>query len=224
MRRFLVMTTAALAVISACGSSSESNSSAPSGEESKSAQQIFDDALNAFDQQQAVHFRTSSTDSSGTSKVDNLTTGDSARATVTDPSGTAVVIVVTGGKAYLSQGGSAFQPLTGDLLSQAQAITLHHTVTCVRKEHGTLSKGQISTVNGKRVIAIVDDGKAPGASPGSVEVALDGTPLPVRIEQTGANTAGGSPECGHSEKGTATSQTTDLDYPQGPVTITPPAV
>ena len=217
-----VAVSAALAIgLGACGSSSTTSSS---GEENKSADQIFSDALDALNGVAVVHLAQSSTDTSGVTKIDGTITGDAGRATATDPSGTATVIVVTGGSVYVSQGSSGFQQITGDLATQVSSITIHQTVSCGRTEHGGLTKGSVSTVNGKRVIAIVDDGKAPGASPESVFVALDGPPLPVRIAQTGPTTAGGSLACGRASGSTVTSQTIDIDYPSGSVTITPPAV
>jgi hypothetical protein len=211
------------AVIAAAGCGSGSTSSG-SGEEGKTADQIFSDALSALDAQQVVHISQTSTDSTGTFKEDALVTGDAGRASITDPSGATTLLVLAGGAAYGSQGGSPFQQLTGDLLTQVSSITIHQTARCARTEHGTLTKGSISTVNGKRVIAIVDDGKAPGATPGSVDVALDGPPLPLHIEQTGAATPGGSLSCGHTSQSTTMSVKIDLDYPSGSVTITAPPV
>ena len=215
----LIGATAALVV--ACGSGSTSGGS---GEDSKTADQIFNDAVTAFGQQQALHVKTTVKDSTGTTVEDSLLSQDSGRATITDPSGTVTTIVVTGGSAYGSVGGGGFQQLTGDIATQVSGITIKQTAACAGSEHGGLTKGSISTVNGKRVIAILDDGKAPGASPGTLYVALDGTPLPVRVEQTGPPTTGGSLACGHgSSASTTTSQTIDFDYPSGSVTITPPA-
>ena len=220
--REVIAVAVGVVALAACGSSSTSSGS---GEETKTADQIFADALAALDSQPAAHIAQTSTDSTGTFKEDALVTGDAGRATITDPTGATIEIVVTGGSAYASQGGGPFQQLTGELLTQVQSVTIHKTVSCARSEHGTLTKGSISTVNGKRVIAITDDGKAPGASAGTVDVALDGTPLPVHIAQTGPPTAGGSLACGHtSSQSTTKSQTIDLDYPGGGVTITAPPV
>lgn len=205
--------------LGACGSSSSSTSA----EESKSVDQIFNDALNALNAVTQVHLSETATDSSGTSKIDAIITGDSGRATVTDATGAVTMLVFTGGAGYASQGG-AFQALDPALTTQISSITIHNTVSCARKEHGGLTKGAISTVNGKRVIAITDDGKAPGASPGTVYIALDGPPLPVQIVQNGPSTAGGSPACGHSTPSTTKNQTANLDYPAGNVSITAPPV
>jgi hypothetical protein len=218
---WITVVAAAAAVVAAAGCGSSSTSSG-SGEENKTADQIFNDALSALDSQPVVHVSQTSTDSTGKAKQDATITGDAGRASITDPSGSTTIIVFTGGQAYASVGGSAFQQLTGDLQTEVSSITIHHTVGCARTEHGTLTKGSISTVNGKRVIAIMDDGKAPGATPGTVDVALDGPPLPVHIEQTGPATAGGSLACGHSPQSSVTAQTIDFDYPGGNVTITAP--
>jgi hypothetical protein len=205
---------------SACGSSSTSSGS---GEENKTADQIFSDAISGFGAQQVVHLVTASKDSTGTTQSDATITQNTGRATLTDPSGTVTILIVTGGAAYASVGSSGFQTLSGDLLTQVSSITVKQTASCAGKEHGALTKGSISTVNGKRVIAIVDDGKTPGASPGTIFIALDGTTLPVRAEQTAPTTPGGSLACGHSPQSKTTSQTIDFDYPSGSVTITPPA-
>src|SRR5260370_14632929 len=113
---------AALAIgLGACGSSSTTSSS---GEENRSADQIFSDALDALNGVAVVHLVQSATDSSGVTKIDGTITGDAGRATATDSSGTATVIVVTGGMAYASQGSSGFQQLTGDLATQVSSITI----------------------------------------------------------------------------------------------------
>src|SRR4029077_4718804 len=83
-------------------------------------------------------------------------------------------------------------------------------------------KGGVSTVNGKRVIEIKDDGNAPGASPNSTFVALDGPPLPVQSLQQGPTKPGGDRSCGGSDNDTTKSGTTNFDYSRPAPTVTPP--
>ena len=94
-----------------------------------------------------------------------------------------------------------------------------------RVEHGALTKGAVSTVDGTRVIAIDDDGRAPGASPSTAYVALSGPPLLVRVVVRGATTPGGRVDCGHPANDTGpptVSATYDFAEWGAAVSITPP--
>ena len=210
--------------IAGCGSSSSSSSGTTgNGEESKSAEQIFADVISSFDAQQAIHSKQTVVDSTGTTKVESILTPSAGRSTITDSGGTVTVILVDNGSAWLNQGGTGFQQLSGSDVQLVAHLTVHGTATCARTERGGLTKGAISTVDGQRVIALADDGKAPGASVGTLYVALDGPPLPVRAVQTGPSTAGGSLTCGHSGPDTTSSVTIDFDYPASASVTPPPA-
>jgi hypothetical protein len=233
--RRLVVLLAAAASATACGSSSPSSShpsptARPSGpaqpEESRSAQQIYDDSLAAVAQQRSAHITGHQVDTAGTAvDVDVVDTAQSARVTLRAADGT-IYLVVTPGAVFVSGSASGpYRTAPTDLATEASSLTLEATVRCGRIEHGALTKGAISTVNGIRVIAIEDDGKAPGASPSTTYIALSGPPLLVRVVARGATTPGGSIACGHSPNDTGpptVSATYDFGDWGAPVTVTPP--
>ncbi|HEX6491968.1 MAG TPA: hypothetical protein VF112_00570, partial [Candidatus Dormibacteraeota bacterium] len=107
----------------------------------------------------------------------------------------------------------------------ARSLTLASTVRCARVEHGTLTRGAVSTVNGQRVIAVDDDGKAPGASPATAYITVSTPARLVRVVEHGASTPGGRADCGHATSpGTPPTATADFDYADWgrTVTVTPP--
>jgi hypothetical protein len=206
----------ALSALGACGSSSSSGN----GEETKSVDQIVADAAAAFGQQQSVHEDVTFTDAGGVN-TGSLDAGQtSARLTITAGGQTQTIIVI-GNDAWVGSGGSFTQ------LPAADAATITYVLPprqaqCVTKRHGVLSKGDVSTVNGKRVIEVKDDGNAPGASPNSTFIALDGPPLPVQSLQRGPTKPGGDKSCGASDNDTTKSGTTNFDYSRPAPTVTPP--
>ena len=96
---------------------------------------------------------------------------------------------------------------------------------CARIEHGTLTKGAVSTVNGQRVIAVNDDGKAPGASSSTVYISASTPARLVRVVDHGATTPGGRADCGHAvSAGSPSTSSASFDFGDwgGAVTVTPP--
>jgi hypothetical protein len=63
--------------------------------------------------------------------------------------------------------------------------------SCVRVGTGTLKKGGVSSVGGKRVVVVVDEGDKPGTTPGRLYVTASGRILPLRVMQTGKRRSGG---------------------------------
>jgi len=213
------------AALGACGSSGSQGSS--QDESSKSAAQIYADALNAMTEQRTVHITGHQVDTTGASAdLDVVDALDSARITLRTSSGGTFYLVVTPDVVYGSQSlAGPYQQAPPDLATQVRSLTINFTVRCARIEHGTLTKGATSTVAGQRVIAIDDNGRAPGASASTVYVALTGPPLLVRVEQHGATTKGGTADCGHPPSDTSPptkSAVFDFTGWGTPVTITPP--
>ena len=206
---------ACLVSLSSCGSSSDS------GEASRSADQIYGDTLAAMRQVEHVRIVGTQTNDTGTTHVTGDVTQNAARIEFKQGSSDDVVVVV-GGKAYVSQNGSPFREATPDLELQAQSATLSKTIDCAQKEHGKLTKGAVSTIKGIRVIAIMDDGKAPGAAPSITYVAVDGPARVIENKTTGRATSGGSAACGHSPQDTTSSSLDDYDYRASVPAITPP--
>lgn len=212
----LLLTGALGAVLAACGS----GGGTVNDESARSATQIYADTLAAMARVSHVHITGSQTDATGTTRLDADITQSAARITFHAAAGDTLIVVV-GGNAYGSQDGGLFITLPADVASRAQAATLARTVDCSHTEHGALTKGAVSTVDGVRVIAILDDGRAPGASPGTTYVALDSARV-VRTVQSGRTTAGGSARCGHTPDDTTSAATEDYDYSGSEPSITPP--
>lgn len=206
-----------LLALSGCGSSSSSGN----GEDAKSADQIAADVAAAFAQQQSVHEDISAVDADGTSTA-TLDAGQTTARLVITSKGTTQTIVVIGNDAFLGTGGS-FTQLPATDAQQLTFVLIPRQAACQAKRHGALSKGGISTVKGKRVIEVKDDGKAPGAEPSSAFVSLDGPPLLVQLIVDGPETPGGDRACGASDTNTTKSGTSSFDYSRPAPQITPPA-
>jgi hypothetical protein len=63
--------------------------------------------------------------------------------------------------------------------------------SCVSVGTGTLRKGGLGSVGGKRVVVVVDEGDKPGTTPGRLYVTTSGPILPLRLRQTGKRRSGG---------------------------------
>ncbi|MFZ0041859.1 MAG: hypothetical protein WAK93_11170 [Solirubrobacteraceae bacterium] len=62
---------------------------------------------------------------------------------------------------------------------------------CLLENHGTLSAGGNTTVNGQPAVLVNDAGDKPGSTKSMLAVASSGTPYPLRYTATGAQRAGG---------------------------------
>ena len=207
-----------------CGSSSSSGN----GEDGKSADQIVADAAGAFGQQQSVHEDIRKTDATGETTASLDATGETtasldatqttARVMVNSGDSTQVIIVI-GSDVFLGSGGT-FTQLAGSDAAQVTYVLPPRQAQCAVKVHGALTKGAVTNIGGKRVIELKDDGKAPGASPNSTFISLDGAPLPVRSVDSGPQTPGGDKSCSDSD--TTMSGETDFGYSRPAPQITPP--
>jgi hypothetical protein len=94
---------------------------------------------------------------------------------------------------------------------------------CLVTEHGTLTRGGTTTVDGQRAIVIIDKGDRPGSAPGKLYVAATGEPLPLRIVTTGKQRPGGhkDPECGDDTPAEAGDTVVFSDY-NDPLDISAP--
>jgi hypothetical protein len=218
---------APLAVLAACGSSASSGASPTStGEETRTAAQIRDDFLTDMATEPSVHVTGHQVDSDGTaSDIDVLDTQESASITLRS-AGTTIHLVVTPGAVYAAQRptGPWVNP-PADLATNARSLTLANTVRCGRIEHGSLTKGAVTTIDGQRVVAVDDDGRAPGASPSTVYVTVSMPARLVRVVDHGATTPGGRSDCGHAASaGSPPISTATFDFTDWgrSVTVTPP--
>jgi hypothetical protein len=223
-RPLLLLATAGLA---ACGSSGPSTASPTArAEETRSAQQIYDDFLTSMASERSVHIAGHQVDTGGASNdIDVLDTQNAASITLT-VQGTSIYMVVTPNRVYASQSRNGpWVTAPADLATNARSLTLASTVRCARLEHGGLTRGAVSTVNGRRVVAVEDDGRAPGASPSTVYVSVTGPPRLVRVVQHAVATPGGRPDCGQAGSGGSpgvSNATFDFSEWGAAVTVTPP--
>lgn len=192
-------------------------------EETKSADEIAGDAVSAMEQAMSLHVSGTSTDDQGTVAVELDKTADAARQTLTDSSPGTETLVVVGGKAFDSRNGP-FHGVSADVAAQLQSLTLRRMAGCLRVEHGGYTKGAITVVNRRRTISIADDGKAPGAAPGTLFVALDAPVEVVRVAVDGPVTPGGAGRCGHPLDANVKRSAFDLDFSRPVAPITAPAV
>lgn len=83
---------------------------------------------------------------------------------------------------------------------------------CLSAEHGTLSLGQAGTVNGTPTITVTSKANKAGTAPMTLSVATQGTPYPLKIEQTGPKTSGGATDsaCGMPSLGNSTPDASPL--------------
>jgi len=71
---------------------------------------------------------------------------------------------------------------------------------CLAENHGTLTHGGTTTVNGQSAIVIKDAGDKPGSTRSLLAVAATGTPYPLQYTATGAQRAGGPVDVCNSGK------------------------
>jgi hypothetical protein len=224
-RPLLLLVTAA--GLAACGSSGSTAASPTAGaEEARTAQQIYDDFLTSMASERSVHIAGHQVDSGGaTNDIDVLDTQNAASISLT-AQGTSIYLVVTPDRVYASQSRNGpWLTAPADLATNARSLTLANTVRCGRLEHGGLTKGAVSIVNGRRVVALEDDGRAPGASRSTVYVSLTGPPRLVRVVQHAAATPGGRADCGHAGAGSSpgiSSASFDFSDWGAAVAVTPP--
>lgn len=77
------------------------------------------------------------------------------------------------------------------LKSLIDQVLPKHMASCVNVGTGTLKKGGVSSVGGKRAVVIVSKGDKPGTTPGRLYVTTTGAILPLRVLQTGRRKPGG---------------------------------
>ena len=196
-----------------------------SSESQKSADDIFNNAMQQLGSATSVHIVGTTTDPSASNSTSVFDfTQTTARLTVTLTStGQITIVVVADGQAWQEIGGG-WVPQTGDQLAQDLAALPPKSASCALQAHGVLTKGASSMINGTPSIEIKDDGLAPGDAPNSTFVATTGPPRVLRIIQNGTTSAGGDPTCGAATTtDTTTFQQLDFDYSRSAPDITPPA-
>lgn len=200
--RYSVPSLAVAAVVSCtalagCGGSSGSASS--NGVQSKSPEAILSAASEALKGVHSVHV-SGTTTSSGTPIRLNLSllAGKGGRGEITE-NGLSFRLITTPKQVYINGsdnfwrhfgGNAAVQlfhgkwlkaPPTGELGSVAALTSLQTLFGKLLSTHGKLAKGQTSTVNGQKVVALTDTTKG-----GTLYVATTGKAYPVELSKTGS--------------------------------------
>jgi hypothetical protein len=190
---------------------------AASDESSKTPQQILADVQRDLAKVRSYHFSGSQVDGGSTTRM----TGDvsaSGRADVTFREGGASVRVILLPPAMYLKANAAFWKANGgkngrkiadklagrwlktndpSLKSIIDELLPKRLASCAGVGTGTLKKGGVSSVGGKRAVVVVDEGDKPGTTPGRLYVSTSGRILPLRELQTGKRKRGGhvNPRC-----------------------------
>lgn len=201
--------------LSGCGGASASGN----GVQSKSPEAIVSAATRALKGVRSVHVFGSTTSSGKPIKLNLLlVSGKGGRGEITQ-NGLSFQVISTAGQVYINGsdgfwrhfgGNAAVQlfhgkwlkaPATGELESVAQLTDLQQLFAKLLSSHGTLKKGQATTVNGQKAIAVEDTTQG-----GTLYVATTGSAYPIEVSNTG------------SEGGTL-----NFDRYNEPVSLSPPA-
>jgi len=212
-----------------CGSAAAPRASSPpstprSTVVADAAVQLYADYLTALRGARSEHYRGTVEYSDGTSVSIDVTATQTAAHLVARTVGVTVEEIVSNGHVYQRGGGHGpdWVTLPPTEARSALALTMQREAECAVHEHGRLQLGPRTRVAGHLVATIVDDGAAPGAAPQNSYLTLDTPVHLVRVVQTGPETGGGSPDCGHEPGPVAVSASVDYDSFDVPALITPP--
>jgi hypothetical protein len=207
MRRFSSLALLALTAVGVIGASL----AAASDESSKTPHQILADVQRDLAKVRSYHFSGSEVDRGKTSRlagdVSAAGRGDltlregatSARIIVLPP---AMYIKANAGW-WKANGGSDGKKLADELANRwfkandpsvrslIGELLPKHLASCIAVGTGTLKKGGVGSVAGKRAVVIVDAGDKPATTPGRLYVSTTGPILPLRLVQTGKRRPGG---------------------------------
>ena len=192
------MTAPVLALwLAACGGSSGGASSAVG---SQSATQIVTTAGNALRSVSSVHLAGNITEgSTGSIGLDlKLVPGKGAVGSMTQD-GAAVKLVIIGQQVYLNGGTSFWKKAGGAAAAQqlsgrwikgpssefgglANELEVDTLLKGLLNNHGGLVKGEGSTVDGHKVVSVVDHSKG-----GTLYVAASGKPYPIEVTSSGSS-------------------------------------
>jgi hypothetical protein len=193
---FVLLAVLAVALaLAGCGSSSSGN-----GIESQSPEQILEATKAAASKASSVHIRGSIVTSGKPIALDmELLAGKGGKGTIAQEGFTIQLVQVNGavyinGSAafYKHVSGSAAAALlqgkwlkapanSGELASLAELTDLSKLIDTALADHGTLSKGGTTTVQGQKAVELKDTSKG-----GTLYVAATGQPYPLQITKSGA--------------------------------------
>jgi hypothetical protein len=192
----IALTAVAAVAISACGGSGGSSSG--NGVASKSPDQILTTAVQAAQGAKSVHVAGTVRDGGQTIAIDlSITSGNEASGTIAE-GGASFKLIETGGAIYIqpnprflakfTHSSAAVQLLRGKWLkgsptdssfqSFAQLTSIKNLMGSLTQNHGTLTKGSTTTVNGVKAIALHS------SKGGTMYVATTGKPYPLEVSKT----------------------------------------
>jgi hypothetical protein len=220
----------ALLALPGCGSSASprppatARATAGSSPGADSADQLYAEYLAALRAARSEHYRGTVAFNDGTSVNVEVTATQTTAHLVARTQGVAVEEIVAGGHVYQRGGGHGpdWVVLPPTEAVSAQALTMQREAQCAAREHGRLRLGPRTRIGGHLVATIVDDGAGPGAAPQNSYLTVDAPVHLVRVLQTGPESGGGSPDCGHEPGPVAVSASVDYDSFDSPALITPP--
>jgi hypothetical protein len=183
-------------MLAGCGGSSSSSN----GVADKSPTEILSATKTAADAASSVHVSGSILSSGSPITLDmHLRAGDGGRGALSE-NGLAFQLIQTGGTVYIKGspafykriGGSAAAQLlqgkwlkasasSSEFASLSQLTDLRQLVDQTVANHGSLTKGNTTTVNGQKVVGLTDKTKG-----GTLYIATSGQPYPLQITKSGS--------------------------------------
>ena len=194
----------AAVAISACGGSSGSSSSSGNGVASKSPDQILATAVKAAQAARSVHVKGTVRNGSETIGIDlSITSGHGATGTIAEGDAS-FKLTAAGGFVYIQpsarflskfvHSAAAVQLLRGKWLkgspsnssfqSFAQLTSIKSLMGSLTQDHGTLTKGSTTTVNGVKAVALHS------SKGGTMYIATTGKPYPLEVSKASGTKSG----------------------------------
>jgi hypothetical protein len=182
--------------LAGCGGSSSSDN----GTASKSPEQILEASKQAARQASSVHIVGTITSEGKPITLDmELLAGKGGKGTISQE-GFKIQIIQTGGAVYINGSSDFYKHVTGsapaaallqgkwlkapansgELASLAELTDLSKLIDTALASHGTLSKGEETTIEGQKAIPLKDKTKG-----GTLYVAATGKPYPLQISKEG---------------------------------------
>ncbi len=234
--RLVALSTVSALVLAGCGGSDSKPTASP--------QQRLKDSAAALVKVKGFHFEGSATDKDGASEIEGDARADGSLRVVLRQKGEAEVRTV-GGKGYI-KANEDFWTANADakiarVLADKWVITPPGTfagpelerfkptvlAACLTRTVGTIEDGGTSEVNGTPVTILKSAGDAPGSSPGSISIASEGAPYPLRTVQDGPRKPGGKldPRCEDKDDSTTKSDVKLSDFGvTDPIEVPPNAI
>jgi hypothetical protein len=190
-------------VLAGCGGSSSSSSSSGNGVADKSPTEILAATKAAADAATSVHVSGSIVSSGSPITLDmHLRAGKGGRGSLSEK-GLAFELIQTGGIVYIKGSAAFYKHIGGNAAAQllegkwlkapagssnfaslGQLTDLRQLVGQTLANHGSLTTGGTTTINGQKAVGVTDKTKG-----GTLYIATSGQPYPIEITKSGS--AGG---------------------------------